>query len=105
MSAIEKITAWQKRTRLDDISAAKWLGISELLYFKLLNGEVTHPKIAVGIQKAVGLSDLETEELMPLNHRKSGGSYEPDKYVSRGDSKRFVIPTKDFPIDKSMREV
>ena len=80
MGAVQKIQKWQTRERLDNEKAAKKLGISEFLFSTIMDGGVTHPKIVEKIQKTVGLSELEAEELLPKHRRKHGGDYEPDRY-------------------------
>ena len=55
-------------------------GISQTLLAMVEGGEVTHPKIAKKMQRIYGLTDLETEMLMPKNYREHGGDYEPDRY-------------------------
>ena len=67
-------------------------GISEVLLKMIENGAVTHPEIAQKIQKVVGLSDLQTEELIPLHRRPHGGDYEPNRYVAPADRfENFLI--------------
>lgn len=47
--------------------------------------EVTHPNIAKRIGRKYNLTRMQTEMLMPINHRKHGPAYDPDKYkVSEG---------------------
>lgn len=60
-------------------------GISEVLLKMIENGAVTHPDIARKIQKVIGLSDLQTEELIPLHRRPHGGDYDPNRYVAPAD--------------------
>lgn len=71
---------------------AKCIGISKELVSMVEAGEVTHPKIAKKIQKAYGLTDEETEFLIPRIHRKDDEMYEPDKYMIR------PMPFVSFPI-------
>lgn len=104
MSAVEKMKKWQEDRQISNFKAAEAMGISELLYFKLLNGEVTHPKIAEEIQQVIGLTDLETEELMPKNYRKHGGCYDPGKYKYEPDIAPPVIPNSVAPINPFVLE-
>ncbi len=68
-------------------------GISEVLLKMIENGAVTHPEIAKKIQNTLGLTDLQTEELLPLHRRPHGGDYDPDRYA---------IPPEEF-LDFSSR--
>lgn len=93
MNAIDKIRTWLDREQLDDFQAAKRIGISEGLLFRVLHGYPTHPNIAKKIADICGLDELEAEELMPENRRPHGGCYEPDKYVRDADV--FRLPLKE----------
>ena len=44
------------------------------------DAEVTHPNIAKRIGKKYKLTNLQIEALMPINYRKHGPAYNPDKY-------------------------
>ena len=66
-------------------------GVSAGLISLIEGGYVTHPMIAKKLQKGYGLSDEETEMLMPEIHRKSSPKYDPEKYVDLADKKQ-VIP-------------
>ena len=61
------------------------LGISEGLLRIVEEGGVTHPNIALKIQKRFKLTDLQTEDLMPLCRRPHGGDYDPNRYVAAVD--------------------
>lgn len=56
---------------------------------------VTHPAIARRVGMAYGLSEKETERLMPENYRMSSPNYDPDKYRCWCDidTKQQRIPT------------
>ena len=56
-------------------------GISEVLLKMIENGAVTHPEIAKKIQNVLGLTDIQTEELLPVHRRPHGGDYDPDRYA------------------------
>lgn len=60
-------------------------GISEVLLKMIEAGEVTHPEIAKKIQRTLELTDLQTEELIPVHRRPHGGDYDPDRYVYPAD--------------------
>ena len=60
---------------------AKKCRISEGLMRMIEEGEVTHPVIAQRIARRYRLTELEAEELMPLNRRPHGGDYDPDRYA------------------------
>lgn len=60
-------------------------GISTVLLKMIENGAVTHPEIAKKIQRVLKLTDLQTEELIPLNRRPHGGDYDPNRYVASVD--------------------
>lgn len=66
-------------------------GVSAGLISLIEGGYVTHPAIARKLQKGYGLTDEETELLMPEIHRKSSPNYDPYKFVDLSD-KRQVIP-------------
>lgn len=74
-----------KQTRLDmhmtfkDMSRLS--GASPLLLERIEEGFVTHPDIARRVGSAYGLTEQETEELMPEIHRRSSPNYDPNKYV------------------------
>lgn len=97
MNAIDKIRTWQDREQLDNFQAAKRIGISESLFFRVIHGYTTHPNIAKKIADICGLSELEAEELMPENRRLHGVHYEPDKYVRDVDI--FRLPSKESRIE------
>ena len=61
--------------------AMQQYGISEVLLKMIEAGEVTHPEIAKKIQRTLNLTDLQTEELVPLHRRPHGGDYDPDRYT------------------------
>lgn len=55
-------------------------GVSAGLISMIEGGFVTHPDIARKLQDGYGLTDEETEMLMPEIHRKGSPNYDPDKY-------------------------
>lgn len=78
------------RTKIKEYREKRWftreqfgkqVGISKYLVGMIEEGDVTHPKIAQRIAEVVGLTDLETEFLMPIIHRSHGEDYEPNRYV------------------------
>lgn len=80
MTPIEKIAKYQEDRNLDNFQMAERLRISESLYDKVIHGYQTHPNIAKRFGELVGLTELETEALMPKCRRKHGGTYDPDMY-------------------------
>ena len=80
MTPTEKIQAYQKDRKLDNFEMAERLCISESLYDKVKHGYQTHPNISKRIGELVGLTELETEALMPKCRRKHGGTYDPNMY-------------------------
>lgn len=46
----------------------------------LEEGGVTHPKLAKKIGKIYGMTGAEIESMMPVNYRKHGKQYDPDRY-------------------------
>lgn len=80
MAAREKMLEYRVNTGVSVRRIARRLGISVGLLDMVENGDVTHPNIALRMQKLYGLTDEETEELMPENYRKSSPKYDPDKY-------------------------
>lgn len=77
MSAREKIVVSKGNAQALNMS----IGLLDMIK----EGEVTHPNIARRIGLYFGLSDEETEELMPEIHRPSSPNYEPDKFVATVD--------------------
>ena len=65
-------------------------GVSAGLISMIEGGFVTHPDIARKLQDGYGLTDEETEMLMPEIHRKSSPNYEPDKYKDLSISRQVV---------------
>ena len=68
--------------------------ISEALMTMVEEGEVTHPKIVKRIARVYHITELESEQLMPINHRLHGGDYDPDRYKVmfkslRNDTNRY----------------
>lgn len=88
MTPIEKIAKYQKDRNLDNFEMAERLRISESLYDKVKYGYQTHPNIAKRIGELVGLTELETEELMPKCRREHGGTYDPEMYVYKLNTPR-----------------
>ena len=60
---------------------ADLIGISEGLLRMIEEGAVTHPQIVLAIQNTYTLTDMQAEELLPVNRRPNGGEYDPDRYV------------------------
>lgn len=92
MTVRERMIAWRERFGVSRDQVAKEIGCSKDLLGMVEHGEVTHPSIAHRIGAAYGLSELETEELMPKNYRPHGGDYEPDRYQSVYERKPVCIP-------------
>lgn len=82
-TARDAMKEYRESARLTKKQAAEVCGVSEDVYKIVENGGVTHPNLAAKIGEAMGLSELQTEELMPENHRPHSDKYEPDKYVER----------------------
>ena len=80
MTAREKMVDYRNARQLDPELIARKLDISPGLLEMIESGDVTHPNIALRIQEFYGLSETETEELMPRNHRKGDADYDPDKF-------------------------
>ena len=82
MSTSSKIVDFRTSYGLLPKELAKTCDISTALLHELEAGGVTHPSIAARIQHVCGLTDEETEELLPKCRRKNSGEYEPDKHAS-----------------------
>lgn len=74
MAGVRHLLGWTPK------DAAKKCCISEGLYNRIEDGDVTHPKIVKCIQKVFKLTDEQAEELLPENHRPSSPKYDPDRY-------------------------
>ena len=72
---------YRSDNQIDIRTMAERCRISMGLLRMLEEGEVSAPSIAQRVGEAYGLTELETEDLMPLNYRLHGGDYEPDRYV------------------------
>ena len=78
MDARMKMVEFRRTNGLLPIDAARKYDISLQLLHEIEAGGVTHPKIARRIQLVCGLSDEETEELVPECRRKDVN--DPDRY-------------------------
>lgn len=78
----ERMIAYRTQRRLSRYRMAERCKCSERLIF-ILEEEagVTAPNIAKRVAKEYGLTELEAEELMPINRRPNGGDYDPDRYL------------------------
>ena len=76
-----KIVEFREKMQLSVTQLAHMVDISTGLMQMIEEGEVTAPGIALRIGKVVGLTELETEELMPVNRRPHHPDYDPSKYV------------------------
>jgi hypothetical protein len=62
------IIKWRTDRQIATDVLAKHLSISARLLDEIEAGGFTHPKIALRIQKTVGLTDSETQQLVSPNH-------------------------------------
>ena len=78
----ERMIKRREKYRISRKKMALKCGCSEKL-LQIIEEEdgVTRPNIAKRIGLAYGLTELEIEELMPINYRPHGGDYEPDRYL------------------------
>ena len=99
MTVREKMMDFRRNFGLSRKDMAVLSCCSEGLLAGVERGDVTHPIIAHRIGEAYGLTEIETEELMPLCKRIHGGNYEPDKYVALVDRDPSPIP-RSLPLTK-----
>lgn len=76
----ERIANAREKSGLTQDEIGRLFGVSSALMDILEESGVTHPKIAKKIGKRFGLNELDIESIIPLNLRKHGGCYDPDKY-------------------------
>lgn len=89
----EKMKEYRKQNDISLKTMSKLTGVSSGLLALVEDTYVTHPDIARKIQKGYGLTDLETEMLMPEIHRKSSDKYEPNKFkIEISNNSPMVIP-------------
>lgn len=93
MTAREKMIAFRKKYNDDYDLLSRKCNVSARLIEMIENGHVTHLNIVERIRKVYHLTNLEAEELLPINRRKHGGDYDPDRY--------FVPERKEISIVKS----
>lgn len=103
MTVRERMKDWRERFGVTVGQMALRANCSTGLLIGVESGEVTHPNIAHRIGVAYGLTELETEELMPKNYRLHGGDYEPDRYVASPDRAPLCIPCG-VPVGKEAYE-
>lgn len=75
-----KIQKVRETLQADKQTIANLLGVSVMLMDILEEGGVTHPKLARKIGKIYGMTGAEIESMMPVNYRKHGKQYDPDRY-------------------------
>ncbi len=75
-----KIQKVRETLQADKQTIANLLGASVMLMDILEEGGVTHPKLARKIGKIYGMTGAEIESMMPVNYRKHGKQYDPDRY-------------------------
>lgn len=75
-----KIQKVRETLQADKQMIANLLGVSVMLMDILEEGGVTHPKLARKIGKIYGMTGAEIESMMPVNYRKHGKQYDPDRY-------------------------
>ena len=85
MTAQEKVKQWRKDHGLTVEQMARQLHISEMLMTIIEDGGTTHPQAAERFQNLCGLTDLETEELVPVHLRPHGGDYDPERFLAPED--------------------
>ena len=90
----KKMRDYRKSLGLSKKEMAKRCGISEVLLGMVENCDVTNPGIVARIQEQYKLTDLEAEDLLPINRRPHGGDYDPDRYVPF-DFEYYRYPIKD----------
>lgn len=87
---------YRKTHDLDLKVMAKVAGVTTGLLDILESGGVTHPKLAEKVGRTYGLTPLETEELMPENHRKHSPNYDPDRYKIEPVYNDRILPRREF---------
>lgn len=75
-----KIRKVREAFQTDKQTIANMVGVSVMLMDILEEGGVTHPKLAKKIGKIYKMSNYEIEAMMPVNYRKHGKQYDPDRY-------------------------
>ena len=75
-----KIQKVRETLQADKQTIANMLGVSVMLMDILEEGGVTHPKLAEKIGKVYKMSNSEIEAMIPVNYRKHGKQYDPDRY-------------------------
>ena len=65
-------------------------GVSPGLIELVENGAVTHPLIVERFKELYSLTDIEAEELLPINRRPHDPKYDPDKYAF-DDGTHFTV--------------
>ena len=80
MDARLKMIQFRREHDLTRARLAKMTNCTEAQIRLVEEGEDTHPKAAKRIALVCGMDEMETEELMPINYRKHGGCYDPDKF-------------------------
>lgn len=93
MTTREKMTDIRIRNSYTMKDLAAKCKCSESLLGMIESGDVTHPRIVKRIAKVYSLTNLEAEELLPINYRKHGGEYDPDRYkdMFAANRKKFSI--------------
>ena len=90
MTVREKMVTFREKMHADLDTMASKCGTSRILLGMVENGEVTHPEIVKRIQKQYKLTDIEAEELLPINRRPHHPEYDPDRYVSDKDKEKRI---------------
>lgn len=80
LNRTEKIRLVREASELSKQEIANLLGVSVMLMDILEEGGATHPKLAKKIGKIYGMTGAEIESMMPVNYRKHGKQYDPDRY-------------------------
>lgn len=75
-----KIQKVRETLQADKQTIANLIGVSVMLMDILEEGGVTHPKLARKIGKIYEMTGAEIESMMPVNYRKHGKQYDPDRY-------------------------
>lgn len=104
MDVREKMRKWREEFGITLEMISKRCGVSVHLLGMVEDGEVTHPDLVKKIQDAYGLTDLESEELMPENHRPHSPNYDPDKYVIHVSTATERLLPKQSVIDRYLTE-
>lgn len=74
MAGLRHLLGWTPK------DTAKKCCVSEELYKRIEDGDVTHPNIVKRIQEVFKITDEQAEELLPENYRPSSPKYDPDRY-------------------------